>query len=71
MQSHELNSEDSGGLLNELNRATTDLMAIDIKQFGSEEWHKAHQRQQEAFAIWLRYIRRDPIFKNRLPRLVA
>lgn len=71
MQPHESDDEDSGGLLSELNMATIDVMEIDVILFGGAEWQKAHQRQQEAFANWLRYIRQDPVFKRRLPPLAG
>ena len=65
MRAADLNSENSEYLLNELNQATAELMAIDATSFGGEQWQIAHRRQQAAFGPWLRYIRKDPVFQTR------
>jgi hypothetical protein len=65
MFASEMNAEDSGRLLDELNRATAELMSMDSAAFGREQWQLAHRRQQAAFAAWLIYIRKDPVFQNR------
>lgn len=65
MRASDMNAEDSGRLLDELNRATAELMSIDSAAFGREIWQMAHRRQQAAFAAWLLYIRKDPVFQNR------
>ncbi|MET0612523.1 MAG: hypothetical protein ABWZ39_14800 [Pseudomonas caspiana] len=69
MLASEMNSEDSEYLLNELNLATEELMSIDKAAFGGEHWQAAHLRQQGAFANWLRYIRKDPVFQSRTANL--
>lgn len=60
MQPVEMLTQDSQKLIGELNRATTAMMLIGLDQVGSPEWHEAHLRQQQAFAVWLRYLRTDP-----------
>ncbi|MEQ7918310.1 hypothetical protein ABQX22_03895 [Xanthomonas sp. WHRI 1810A] len=71
MQPIEIHPQDSQRLLCELNRATTAMMEIGLSQVGSADWHEAHLRQQQAFASWLRYLRRDPLPKGRTTDLVA
>jgi hypothetical protein len=61
----DMNSENSEYLLNELNLATTELMSIGSTSFGGAQWQRAHRRQQAAFGVWLRYIRKDPVFQSR------
>ena len=65
MLASDMNAEDSGRLLDELNRATAELMSMDSAAFGREQWQRAHRRQQAAFAAWLLFIRKDPVFQNR------
>lgn len=65
MLASDMNAEDSGRLLDELNRATAELMSIDSAAFGRGPWQRAYRRQQAAFAAWLLYIRKDPVFQNR------
>ncbi len=65
MLASDKNAEDSGHLLDELNRATAELMSMDSAAFGREQWQLAHRRQQAAFAAWLLYIRKDPVFQHR------
>lgn len=65
MLASDMNAEDSGRLLDELNRATAELMSMDSAAFGREQWQLAHRRQQAAFAAWLVYIRKDPVFQSR------
>lgn len=60
MQPFEMPTQDSQKLLCELNQATAAMMLIGLDQVGSPGWHEAHLRQQQAFAVWLRYLRRDP-----------
>jgi hypothetical protein len=59
MQPVEILTQDSQKLLSELNRSTTAMMLIGLDQVGSPGWHEAHCRQQQAFAVWLRYLRQD------------
>jgi hypothetical protein len=65
MFASDMNSENSEYLLNELNLATTELMSIGSTSFGGARWQVAHRRQQAAFGVWLRYIRKDPVFQSR------
>ena len=65
MLASDMIAEDSGRLLDELNRATAELMSMDSAAFGREQWQLAHRRQQAAFAAWLLYIRKDPVFQHR------
>jgi hypothetical protein len=65
MLASDMHSENSEYLLDELNRATAELMSIDKTYFGGERWQIAHRRQQAAFGAWLRYIRKDPVFQSR------
>jgi hypothetical protein len=62
MLSHEINVEDSGCLLSVLNRATLELMSLDVGSLGSQEWKQAHRLQRLAFARWVGYILKDPVF---------
>jgi hypothetical protein len=71
MHSIELPTQDSQKLLCELNKATSAMMSIGLDQVGSPGWHEAHLRQQQAFADWLRYLRRDPISKTKPSGLAA
>ncbi|MDB6048646.1 MAG: hypothetical protein JWR17_1392 [Pseudomonas sp.] len=57
---NEIHPEDGQGLLCELNAATEEMMSIGLNQVGNASWHEAHRRQQNAFACWLRYLRREP-----------
>jgi hypothetical protein len=60
MQPVEIHTQDSQKLLCELNKATSAMMLIGLDQVGSAGWHEAHLRQQQAFAVWLRFLRREP-----------
>jgi hypothetical protein len=60
----EIHPNDGEGLLSELNAATEGMMAIALNEVGSLGWHRAHLRQQAAFATWLRYLTRDPAVKR-------
>lgn len=70
MLASEMDSEDSEYLLNELNQATEELMSMSSAVFGGEQWQTAHRRQQSAFANWLLYIRKDPVFQSRSKTLL-
>ena len=71
MQPVEIHTQDSQKLLAELNRATAAMMLIGLDQVGSAGWHEAHLRQQQAFAVWLRYLRRDPLTRTKPTGLAA
>jgi hypothetical protein len=60
----EIHPNDGESLLSELNAATEQMMAIALHEVGNSDWHRAHIRQQAAFATWLRYLRRDPAVKR-------
>lgn len=71
MQPFEILTQDSQKLLSELNRSTTAMMLIGLDQVGSPGWHEAHFRQQQAFAVWLRYLRQDQDSRVRTLGLAA
>jgi hypothetical protein len=45
--------------------SSTEPRQSDSAAFGREQWQLAHRRQQAAFAAWLLYIRKDPVFQHR------
>lgn len=43
-------------LINELDRATEEMMALHVGQVGGERWQRACERQQRAFRNWREYL---------------